>query len=106
MIYGIVDKRIGGYRHRIYAHRLSLMIHMQTLDLNRTCEYSGLPCEVSHLCHNALCINPLHLSLEPKVTNNSRKQCLNEKKCFGHGNYRACLLDLHVVLPGGGNKNN
>ena len=70
----------------------------------------GFPCmtgrDVSHLCHNKACVNVNHLSLETRAINNQRKTCVAEKKCFGHVNYRDCILFgkksksklLHVIL--------
>ncbi len=37
---------------------------------------------ISHLCHNTMCINKDHLSLEPIAVNNERKKC--KKYCLGH----------------------
>lgn len=32
--------------------------------------------EASHLCHHSTCINPLHITVEPKEANEGRKACL------------------------------
>jgi hypothetical protein len=48
--------------------------------------------DVSHLCHRKWCINPGHLSLEPRGINNQRRQCYNERKCFKHGVYEDCIF--------------
>ena len=41
--------------------------------------------EVSHLCHNAKCINIEHLSLEPPKVNNSRVlHCVDQQSCVQH----------------------
>lgn len=71
------------------AHRFNYMLHIK--DLNLTAEY-----DCSHLCHNSLCINPDHISLEPHHINNNRIHCRNEMNCSGHGIYPACRLDLEI----------
>ena len=40
--------------------------------------------DVSHLCHNARCININHLFLEHHTINMSRIQCKNDGECHGH----------------------
>lgn len=92
--YGYIDKTVQGTRYRYYAHQVALMSKMDTFPLPDT------GCEGSHLCHNSLCINPHHLSFEPHSVNNSRKLCVNENTCFGHGMYPMC--DLQYRIPGGG----
>ena len=37
--------------------------------------------EVSHLCHQTLCVKPDHLVLESKALNNERKHCLDQGLC-------------------------
>ena len=61
---------------RLYVHRLSFMIAHGTLDLGED--------DVSHLCHNTLCINPEHLVQESHGWNNSRMTCVSVGKCLGH----------------------
>ena len=87
--YGLISisNPVSGIWQKKKAHRLSFMIHIKNLDLN-----SDLDC--SHLCHNSLCVNPDHISLEPHHINNNRIHCKNEMKCSGHGIYPACRLEL------------
>ena len=40
--------------------------------------------DMSHLCHNRICINPKHLVYEPRWVNNARKTCVKEGQCNGH----------------------
>ena len=49
--------------------------------------------EMSHLCHNSLCVEAAHLSMEPRSINNHRKNCKEEGRCLGgHGDYPSCIL--------------
>lgn len=73
-------------KSRQYTHRLAYMLKYRNYDLPRQFD-------VSHLCHNSLCINPDHLTLEPHNVNNNRIHCVNENKCFGHQPYKDCLLN-------------
>lgn len=50
--------------------------------------------DVSHLCHNSLCINEEHLSVEPHFVNNNRRACTEKNKCISHDPYPQCKLDL------------
>jgi hypothetical protein len=65
-----------------YVHRVAYI-------LDHVVEYPGfkLPSdddnEVSHLCHNSLCINTEHLSFEHRLINNDRKrQCVAKHVCI------------------------
>lgn len=70
------------------AHRLSYMIAMRQLDIGDK--------DVSHLCHNGLCIRTDHLSAEPHNLNCDRVRCVNRGRCKGHGAYPLCLLHLKL----------
>lgn len=39
---------------------------------------------VSHVCHTPKCVNPLHLEMEDKKTNDSRTVCKNQGHCTSH----------------------
>lgn len=70
------------------AHRLSFMVATKHLDIGDR--------DVSHLCHNALCIRLDHLSAEPHELNCERIKCVNRGRCQGHGEYPLCLLHLKL----------
>ena len=78
-----------------YVHRLALLFDRgwSLLDV----EEEGM--DVSHLCHNTLCINAAHLSYEPHAVNMLRRSCLGAGTCLGHGHgYPLCMLPLMLVL--------
>ncbi len=90
-LYGLVsfqhpDSRVTTKRK---AHRFAVMVEMKDLDLDRE-----LNC--SHLCHNRLCINTRHISLEFNHINNNRKHCIYVGRCSGHEGFPDCML--HLIL--------
>ena len=52
--------------------------------------------EMSHLCHIKTCINPNHLSYEPKWMNSVRRNCAKTRNCSGHRSakteYKNCIF--------------
>lgn len=48
--------------------------------------------QISHLCHNRLCVEVTHLSSEPPAINSQRNNCKTENNCAGHEPYANCLL--------------
>ena len=56
----------------VAVHRLALMKTPTNFSLNDVLNAQG---GASHLCHNALCINAAHISLEPHWVNNKRWLC-------------------------------
>ncbi len=76
-----------GSRKYFLAHRLMYMLHNDKLNLPPNQH-------VSHLCHNSLCINIAHLSLEYPQINNSRQICKNliPPACQHHENYPDCIF--------------
>ena len=56
-----------------------------------------LPCnvnhvDISHRCHDTLCVNPEHLSREPHRVNLDRRKCRRVKSCHSHGDHPPCLF--------------
>lgn len=88
LFYGFVKIKIpmNDRIMKIRVHRLSFFLHnSQTHDLFDIDQ-------VSHLCHNSLCIDPNHLSREPAATNNQRKSCNSNQNCTGHEPYPDCIF--------------
>ena len=77
-----------GTRKVLLAHRLMYMLHTNTLHIPPSKH-------VSHICHNSLCINPLHLSLEAAHINNERQTCTHmiPKVCLKHPGHPDCLFE-------------
>lgn len=77
----------NGSKKCYLAHRLMWMLHHDTADIPKDMH-------VSHLCHTSLCINALHLSLEPPNINNSRQICksLVPQRCEHHPGYPDCIF--------------
>jgi hypothetical protein len=57
------------------AHRILYMCHIKSIDIDKKMD-------VSHLCHQKLCININHLHLEPHDTNMSRRECQIAGHCI------------------------
>ena len=74
----------------MHVHRLSYMVskRMHFDDIEGK--------DVSHLCHNTLCTNSDHLSLETHHINRTREICMNRNLCTGHGGYENCRLQLRL----------
>ena len=70
----------SGAKTMTRTHRLAFMAHHKTNELPTKNTY-GEPMEVSHLCHNKLCINIQHLVLESHTENMSRLHCCKEGVC-------------------------
>ena len=85
------------------VHRLVYLLHhikdFDDLTIGHV-DKNGEIIEVSHICHNSLCVNIAHLSLETHQTNISRRACVADGICRSHGDAPACLL--WYVLTGYG----
>lgn len=75
----------GQGSHTYLAHRIIYSLHHNTILRNKFIH-------ISHLCHNKLCINPDHLSLEPPSINMARNTCKIEGSCLRHDIYPDCKL--------------
>ena len=74
------------------AHRVSFMTsnHYLKNDMPQV-DAEGRQLEVSHLCHNGLCIKNAHLTLESHENNQERIHCKLQRQCTGqHQPY--CVL--------------
>lgn len=74
------------------APRIAMMLK---LDFNSKFDFQqyAATLEVSHLCHQRLCVNPAHLSLEPRTINTERVHCNLQGQCTQcHDGYPYCLF--------------
>ena len=90
--YGVICVKLGDQWKTVYVHRLAYILHN-----NLRFSDISTDCHVSHLCHNSLCVNAVHLSAEPPDINNNRQHCLHRGICTGHReDYPDCLLTLKL----------
>lgn len=66
----------------VNAHRASYMAFK---------EYIDLPLDISHICHNRLCVNPHHLSHEEHDVNIDREGCRAAGRCTSHRSQQGTL---------------
>ena len=95
--YGVICVNVslhGSMWKSMYVHRLALLKDPSNLGLQ---EVLHLQSDASHLCHNTLCINLYHISVEPHWLNNSRQQCRRKGITDDHSRYPRCKLAL--ALP-------
>ena len=72
-------------RMRIRVHRLIFYLLNDAIPLDPKIH-------VSHLCNNKICVNIEHLSYEPCVINAQRNTCFTSRKCFGHADFKNCIV--------------
>ena len=87
--YGRIRKIFDGKKKDFYAHRVAKIFDMGDHNIGGDC---------SHICHTKLCCNPHHISVESKLTNNQRKNCVSEKRCLGHRDDRTGLSLPDCIL--------
>ena len=73
--YGTEYLHVGGDRMCVNAHRAAYIAFNRAF---------LLPFDISHCCHQSLCVNPNHLSHEPHDINMDRERCRKAGKCYGH----------------------
>lgn len=86
-------KNHEGVFKNVYIHRLSFALH-NNWSLAQLFGHENPP--MSHICHNSLCVNAQHISIEPMTINNARKGCKTEGLCLGHDQFPPCLIDLVI----------
>ena len=85
--YPVIKVSARGWGRSTYlAHRLMFQLISQ-INIDTDPDH-----EVSHLCHNRLCLEVGHLSFEPSMVNASRKSCVDSGVCAGHDNFANCVL--------------
>ena len=71
--------------HTMHVHKLRYLVHNRVMSVD-------VALEVSHLCHEPLCINAEHFSLKPHSCNTDRLRCVIRGLCQGHKPHQACML--------------
>ena len=84
--YGIFRMTFRDRRLGLPAHRVAYFIYRDFRRLHRAYH-------VSHLCHNKLCVNVSHMSLETQKVNKNREGCLLQGSCNGHRGYNRCIFE-------------
>lgn len=90
-LYGLLsyrDPETNAWKKK-HVHRLILMIKLRSLNIPKELD-------ASHLCHNSLCVNVGHLSLEPHSINNNRQCCKSYGHCIGHGGFPDCMIKFKL----------
>ena len=83
--YPIFRTTYRGHRMWVKAQRLAYYVAHNCSPIE-----SGM--HISHLCHNKICINPVHLHKETQTLNNNRNVCKREGVCRGHYGHPMCIL--------------
>ena len=86
--YGRLKITMPNGRQRLFlAHRLMYMVQNNVAEISPNLH-------VSHRCHESLCINSEHLSLEPPCINSERDTCKHKvpPSCNHHSGYQDCIL--------------
>jgi len=78
----------------VRTHRLVYLLHhiQEYSDLSLPhFDAHGHSIDVSHVCHNKLCVRFEHLTLETHMVNCSRSECVDDSHCSNIHN-PACLI--------------
>lgn len=84
---------LKSFRRYTQAHRLIYACVTNSLYLLNK---DNRHVEVSHLCHNRLCCNIMHLEAESKQLNSSRTKCKTQMVCNDHD--PPCILFAHKPI--------
>ena len=89
--YGIIRTKppLAARRRAIRVHILAYVV---TEVNSRKTMLGEKSVDISHICHNGLCVEERHLSPEPRTVNNLRRTCRRYGICQGHVGYPYCLL--------------
>jgi hypothetical protein len=91
--YGVMKVQWPGCKKKLgYAHRISFILS----HLNAFPTYNPVN-NISHLCHNPLCVNPEHLSHEPYTVNARRKNCHDSGRC-SNNHIENHIFDRHCIF--------
>jgi len=86
--YGTLHVKNQQFDKRFNAHRLIFKLYNPTTEV----KLGDRTMQVSHLCHNGMCINPAHLAFEGDLLNKDRTKC-------AHGSAELCPHDPKCIFP-------
>ena len=84
--YGLMNVKLGDKWFLKRVQRLAFVIENNV----SFADIEGF--DLSHLCHQKLCVAKNHLCLGTREENNYRKGCTNYGRCFGHGDKPDCVF--------------
>ncbi len=84
--YGRINVNLGSKWQNFTIHRLAYVLHKRCTPTSIT------NLDISHLCHNPMCVAESHLSAEPHSVNSSRTMCKNIGRCIHHPLYKDCIF--------------
>lgn len=83
--YGKMNVKMLGQWRVMHVHRVAYMAEYEII-------ISQNMGDVSHLCHNTLCVNVKHMAVEPHSTNMDRSICKSMNLCRGHIPFKNCMF--------------
>lgn len=95
--YGSVQLTLPGQsKKRLHTtiHRAAYMLKKHEINIPKY-DNDNNQLDVSHLCHNAWCVNTEHLVLEPHFINSERTMCKTSNNCIGHT--PECMVEVCFV---------
>lgn len=90
--YGYMKVRLPGsqVRKSLRVHVLAYLV--ANIGLRDVLLSKDRDFDISHICHHSLCVNVEHLVAEDRSLNNSRKVCVRNGECLGHGQHKNCHI--------------
>ena len=84
----------GLFRFTYDKERYKVRVHRFLFFIDKRIPHYDKMAQVSHICHNKLCIKMDHLNLEDAATNTERNICSRTpgQRCIGHNGAPNCIL--------------
>ena len=94
---GYPQMKLGCHFKGRFSTKQPYSMHQVIFQINKRCVLNLAGHEISHLCHNKTCLNPKHLSYEPRHVNMTRDKCKNAtceegKHVFNMKYYPPCIV--------------
>jgi len=81
--YGVINLKMSCCRRR-KTWRVHRLVYFLEHSLDELKESNFDSNDVSHICHNSLCVDITHLTLESRGQNCNRRACKNDGECNEH----------------------